>query len=247
MATPLPRWLSKPYVSLTTAFGFQAFTTQEARSVLTQGKAALLLSRLKRTGWVERVGREKYRAIHPSICLLEVSGWSWRRMVVQRDRLPIVELAAAQFIEELDGKLRSLVLFGSFARGEASPESDIDLLLVADGLPRSYSERLRMVRSVTHSDRIRAWREYLWKEEGIYPLLEVIPLSPEEAASTHPFYLDMVDSSVVIFDRGRFMEEKLRALSSRLAEVKAFKVTLPSGKTYWSLAKGAEEARDLIL
>ena len=43
----------------------------------------------------------------------------------------------------LGARLVSLVLFGSVARGTASQSSDIDLLVVADELPRSLADRRR--------------------------------------------------------------------------------------------------------
>jgi predicted nucleotidyltransferase len=49
--------------------------------------------------------------------------------------------------EHLGASLRGVVLFGSRARGDARPESDWDLLLVADGLPGSILERSRMLRN----------------------------------------------------------------------------------------------------
>lgn len=191
--------------------------------------------------------RETYRTVHPMVCLLELSGWDWRNRVVQKDRLPIVELVAAHLLEGLGPNLVSLLIFGSFARGEAGAESDIDLLLVAEGLPERYAARLDLVRRIVHSDAITLWREYLWKEKGVYHLQEIVPLTPREASVTQPFYLDMVDDSIVIFEKGRFMESRLDALHERLAEGGATKVTLPSGKSYWSLARGIEEARGLVL
>lgn len=57
------------------------------------------------------------------------------------------ELAAdvAADVRELYGdRLREVLLFGSWARGDAHPESDVDLLIVLDEVESSFQERRRM-------------------------------------------------------------------------------------------------------
>jgi predicted nucleotidyltransferase len=247
MTFPLPRWLSGSYIDLMLSLGHLPFTVDEAKRVLKADTAALLLSRLRRSGWLESVEPRTYRVVHPLVCLLEVAGWNWRSRISQRDRLPIIELAVAGIVEEFGNKLVSLVLFGSLARGDAGAESDIDILLVAEQLPASYSSRLETIRPIIHLDSIRRWREYLWEKKRVYPLIEVVALTPGEANQTHPFYLDMVEDSMMIFEKNRFMERKLGSLKERLAEIGASKIALPSGKSYWSLAENEKKARELLV
>jgi predicted nucleotidyltransferase len=45
----------------------------------------------------------------------------------------VVERFASRLDSELGGDLRGLWLYGSRARGTAHPESDVDLLVIADG------------------------------------------------------------------------------------------------------------------
>lgn len=53
--------------------------------------------------------------------------------------------AVANDLRELYGeRLRDVVLFGSWARGDAHPESDIDLLVVLDEVPSRWEEHRRM-------------------------------------------------------------------------------------------------------
>lgn len=57
------------------------------------------------------------------------------------DELPShVGAAVARYREKLagrfGGRLRELRLFGSYARGEARPDSDVDVLVVIEGLTR---------------------------------------------------------------------------------------------------------------
>ncbi len=171
----------------------------------------------------------------------------WRGLVQQKDRLPILELAVARVFEEFGSALRSLILFGSLARGTAKEESDIDLLLVADGLPESYDKRLAMIRSILSFEPIEKWRSLLWNERHVYPLVEVIPLTVEEALTTHPFYLDMTESAIMIYDIDFFFTRKLDDLKARLEKIGAFKSVLPSGQRFWVLAKDASAAEKLVL
>ena len=53
----------------------------------------------------------------------------------------ILDHLAKQTIERWGRDLVSVVLFGSFARGDAHPHSDVDLLLVVENLPRDWRER----------------------------------------------------------------------------------------------------------
>lgn len=62
---------------------------------------------------------------------------------------PFDHLAIARGVaEDLRGlygdRLRKVLLFGSWARGDAHPESDIDLLVVLDQVPSTWDEQQRM-------------------------------------------------------------------------------------------------------
>jgi predicted nucleotidyltransferase len=55
-----------------------------------------------------------------------------------RELPPSVAASLARFreslVEKFGARLRELVLFGSYARGEANEDSDVDVLVVIDGL-----------------------------------------------------------------------------------------------------------------
>src|SRR6266852_3605778 len=76
--------------------------------------------------------------------------------------------------------LVSVVLFGSWARGAARAESDIDLLVISKHFPRSRLDR--------HRDTFEAVKA-VTKDFALK--VSVIPLTPEEARETKPFYLDV--------------------------------------------------------
>jgi len=249
MFRPPPPWLFRRYAELLFQTNYLPFTVGEARRVFSAGEVppAVQLARLSKLGWLDRWARGTYRVVHPLVCMREMVAPGWRGRVQQRDRLPILELTVARVFEEFGSALRSLVLFGSLARGTAKKESDIDLLLVADGLPESYDKRLSVIRSILSFEPIEKWRSLLWKEEGLYPLVEIIPLTAEEALKTHPFYLDMTESAIVIYDREMFFARKLDHLRASLEEIGAFKSVLPSGQWFWVLAKDASAAERLVL
>ena len=76
----------------------------------------------------------------------------------------------AQCLQAMDRALplRAVYLFGSHVRGEARPDSDVDLCLVADGAERQL-------------EAARQWREATW---SIWPCpaFTLLPISPERLA-----------------------------------------------------------------
>lgn len=219
------------YARLLLCFGLEEFGASRASSVLKAKNPHLVLYRLWRAGYLVRVSRGVFRAVHPVLLALEWAGFRWRDRVKDSGYLPFLEKLVVRIVEGHWGRLVSIVLFGSVASGRARPESDIDLLVVAEGLPSKYSERLRLFRGITmglDEDRLKLWREL-----GIYPLIDLIILTPEEARSIQPFYLDLLNSSVIIYDRGDFMQGVLEGLRRRLRELGSIRVELPDGSWYW--------------
>jgi uncharacterized protein len=56
---------------------------------------------------------------------------------------PLVEEAREAILQRLDVQPYLLILYGSEARGEATPESDIDLLVVLDDLDSRIEDEIR--------------------------------------------------------------------------------------------------------
>ena len=57
----------------------------------------------------------------------------------------IAEEAARRLADAYSGRLRQVVLFGSWARGQAHEESDVDLVVVLDDVRDRASESERIV------------------------------------------------------------------------------------------------------
>ena len=134
--------------------------------------------------------------------------------------------AAAEAWVERPG-LISIVLFGSVARGQARPTSDIDVLLVAETLPRRLADRRQPF--------LDAWEARRLKH-GMQPVeWNLIVKTRDEATYHSPLYLDMVEDAILILDHGHFFENVLAGMRSRMRELKSRRVHLPDGSWYWDL------------
>ncbi|MGH7390128.1 MAG: nucleotidyltransferase domain-containing protein [Candidatus Rokuibacteriota bacterium] len=133
-----------------------------------------------------------------------------------------------RYVDRLKGRfgadLVSVVLFGSRARGEAKPESDIDMLIVVRGLPRNRFERYGGVRALAEE-----------VSETFAAAVTPILLTPEEAQHVKPYYLGMLSGHVILYDRDAFFAGVLDRLRRRLAELGARRYVDEDGYEYWDL------------
>jgi hypothetical protein len=65
--------------------------------------------------------------------------------------------------------------------------------------------------------------------------VSVIPLTPEEARTTKPFYLGMVTAHAVLYERAGFFAAILQRLEKRLAELGSERRVDKDGYEYWVL------------
>ena len=142
--------------------------------------------------------------------------------------------------ERFGDNLVSVYLFGSVARGECTEGSDIDLLVVVDGLREDIGWRLevssnlkRMIRSKT-LDLRRALRE-----RGLPTTISDILLTPDEIRCHPPIILDLTVDGKPLFDKDDFLLKELEKVRKRLRELGARRVKGKSG-WYWILKPGAK-------
>jgi hypothetical protein len=131
----------------------------------------------------------------------------------------------------LGGRLVSIVLFGSVARGDASRISDIDLLIIAEDLPRGQFARKRLL---AEADRELEPSLASAAERGIDTRLARIVRTSQEAERIIPLYLDMTEDAVLLYDRDGFFAAILERLRASLRRLGSRRVR--QGKTwYWDL------------
>ena len=126
-------------------------------------------------------------------------------------------------------RLMTVAIFGSAGRGTARPDSDLDLLLVADPLPNGRIRRIDEFAAVE-----KHFGGLLTPEAGAAPLLSPVLKTPEEVGHGSPLFLDMTEDARILFDRGSFFALELDRLRVRLASLGSRRVWLGNA-WYWDL------------
>jgi predicted nucleotidyltransferase len=136
-------------------------------------------------------------------------------------------------LKVFNDRLVSVVVFGSVARGDARRDSDIDLIIVVEELPKSRFKRLELFEKA-EEDAERLLEEFRGK--GFNTDFSPILLTVEEARKHRPIYLDVLVDGVIIYDRNRFMESVLREVAEKLRALGAARIRVGK-RWYWVLKK----------
>ena len=155
---------------------------------------------------------------------------------MQREYEPLIHEFLRLLLEEFGDRVRSLLVFGSVARGTARPDSDVDVCVVIRDLPVSRYRRHQLLSPVL--ERLRggvAYEELI--RRGYTPDVAAILYTPEEIQETKPIFLDLVEDGVVLLDDGT-MRAKLDQLRARMKTLGSRKVVLDDGTYYWLLKPG---------
>ncbi|MGC8932970.1 MAG: nucleotidyltransferase domain-containing protein [Candidatus Methanodesulfokora sp.] len=110
----------------------------------------------------------------------------------------MIEREIAELLRKIPFKVRSVVLFGSHARGEALPWSDVDVLFISDDFSGMRME-----------DRLRPILENWSYKKPIEPVC----LSLNEISEENPLIWEICADGIVIVDDGTFHEIRERCVN----------------------------------
>ncbi|RLF12284.1 MAG: hypothetical protein DRJ69_01075 [Thermoprotei archaeon] len=121
-------------------------------------------------------------------------------------------------------RIAGVLLFGSHARGEAKPDSDLDLMILLDG--RSQVNDVELYEQASKCFRWKYGLTVLSMEYGEF-------LSPQALT---PTLLNVMWDAVVLYDRHGMLRARLRDLRRRICE--AGLTRMKTGRAYyWRLPR----------
>ncbi len=120
----------------------------------------------------------------------------------------------------LSDRLVAVALFGSRARGDDRPESDWDLLVIAEDLPGGYMERYRLFRGLDRP--------------SLGTNIQVMAKMPKEFEGYLPaVYLDIALDARVLYDPKGYAAERLAKLRRIIAKAGLYRERLGSRGFMW--------------
>jgi predicted nucleotidyltransferase len=118
-------------------------------------------------------------------------------------------------------RLVSVVVFGSMGRGTPRADSDLDVLIVADDLPRGRMARVEDFAAV--EARLHE-RLGVGQRAGFSTECSPVFKTREEVLAGSPLFLDMVEDARILYDRDGFVAATLARLRERLVRLGARRV-----------------------
>jgi len=138
------------------------------------------------------------------------------------DPIELAKLYTEALKRHFGERLVSVVLYGSAARGDYTATSDIDLLIIAEGLPESRRERNRILVDIEEKEFSSILANL--HRRGIYTDFSTKIKTPEEVKNFTPFYLDLTEDAVILYDRDGFFQKVLERFRKRLKELGAQRI-----------------------
>jgi predicted nucleotidyltransferase len=116
-----------------------------------------------------------------------------------------LEQLVTHYRSRLGDALEGVVLYGSRARGDAHPDSDLDLLLIAKQMPSDPFERARLL----NTPRLAA---------GVPPVSARGLTTDEYERDIAAVDLDIAVDGRILFDSNGYMADRLSLIRQRLQE-----------------------------
>ena len=142
----------------------------------------------------------------------------------------LADRVVAEYRAALGDDLVAIALFGSVARGQARPDSDLDLYVVTR-LPILGDPRLRA--TWEHIDASPEYQALV--TAGYRPTPSPVLHTADELRCHSWILLDITDHGIVLHDPAGVLERELNAVRRRMAELGSRRVELPDGSWYWDL------------
>jgi predicted nucleotidyltransferase len=146
-------------------------------------------------------------------------------------------------IEVYCDRLVSLCVFGSVAGGAMRPDSDIDILLVCQPLPKGRMARVREFETIDGLCE-GSLRQAL--QHGVRTVFSPHIKTPAEVLQGSPVFLDMTETVKILFDREGFLALYLSTLKERLSDLGARKIRFGGGY-YWILKPNVKPGEEISL
>ncbi len=229
------RWLGQIYSGLYSDFGRDPFTLSQAVDATgaSETKLAVAFSKLHSSQAVLVFKRSRprlYRLLDPRNLVIAEAGTLSRIRLIQERYVQLIYDVFRSLRGHLD--VVSLAVFGSVARGEAGPLSDIDLLVVSDDFHGSLASRIDWLSFV--DSEVEDEIGFL-KSQGFNTWLSFYPMTKTEAGRAPALFLDMTQDAKMVCDREQFLHGTLSTLGAKLV-MKGAKRVRHDGGSYWDLA-----------
>ena len=140
-------------------------------------------------------------------------------------------------------RLVSFVLFGSVARGTMRPDSDIDVLIVAELLPQGRMPRMREFDAVEFA---LAAELSAAAKAGVHALLSPVIKTSNEVRYGSPLFLDMTLEARILHDKDGFFAAYLEGLRARMKALGSVRKELAGGY-YWVLKPDWKPGEEIVL
>ncbi len=152
--------------------------------------------------------------------------------MLQNEYDKIIRLLTREIRSYYGKRLVSIVVFGSVARGTYRQDSDIDLLLIVEPLPKG---RIRRVDEFLYNVENRLEEVFKkMRDKGIFIDISPVIKTPREALMGSPLFIDMVEDAKIIYDRKDFFKNILDKLRTRLDQLGAKRIWR-ANSWYWDL------------